>query len=207
MAGWAPSGGLQARSWLVWADGGRKCHALGLACCVSGPERYISKLLGGVPEPSGPHPPATQPPSHIGQSGVHELKSNQQPNKTFISHVFLQFEYESHMCGETLSSRRRENAALIQISKAPMKRLGNVYMRMTDLEYSRILVCFAAKMQTFHKDSSNKVIWKMSYVGRWTSLTPVREAGNINTEFKIVFYVVKTPIFCLAIVDAYLHTF
>ena len=111
------------------------------------------------------------------------------------------------MGGETLSSRRRENAALIQISKAPMKRLGNVYMRMTDLEYSRILVILVAKMQTFHKDSSNKVIWKMSYVGRWTPLTPVREAGNINTEIKIVFYVVKTPSFCLAIVDAYLHTF
>ena len=50
------------------------------------------------------------------------------------------------MGGETLSSRRRENAALIQISKAPMKQIGNVYMRMTDLEYSRILMILVAKI-------------------------------------------------------------
>ena len=64
------------------------------------------------------------------------------------------------MGGETLSSRRRENAALIQISKAPMSRLGNVYMRMTDLEYSRILVILVAKIRTFHKDSPNKIFGK-----------------------------------------------
>ena len=111
------------------------------------------------------------------------------------------------MGGETLSSCRRENAALIQISKAPMKQIGNVYIRMTDLEYSRILVILVAKMQTVHQDSSNKVIWKMRYVGRWTPPTPVREAGNIISEIKIVFYVNKTPTFCLAIMDAYLHAF
>ena len=47
----------------------------------------------------------------------------------------------------------------------------------------------------------------MRYVGRWTLPTPVREAGHITAEIKIVFYVVKTPTFCSAIIDAYLHAF
>jgi hypothetical protein len=109
------------------------------------------------------------------------------------------------MGGGTLSSRRRENAALIQISKAPMSRLGNVYMRMTALEYSSIFDDFRGKMQIFHKDSFNKIIWKVRYVGRWAPPMPVPEAGNIIAEVNIVFYVVKTPTFCLANIDAYLH--
>ena len=88
-----------------------------------------------------------------------------------------------------------------------MKRVGNVYMRMTDLGYSRIFMILVAKMQTVHQDSSNKVIWKMRYVGRWTPPTPVREAGNITSEIKMVFYVVEPPTFCLAISDAYFHAF
>ena len=53
------------------------------------------------------------------------------------------------MGGGTLSSRRRENAALIQISKAPMSRLGNVYMSMTALEYSSIFYDFRGKNAIF----------------------------------------------------------
>ena len=62
-----------------------------------------------------------------------------------------------------------------------------------------------AKMQIFHKDSFNKIIWKVRYVGRWAPSMPVPEAGNIITEVNIVFYVVKTHTFCLANIDAYFH--
>ena len=43
----------------------------------------------------------------------------------------------------------------------------------------------------------------------WTLGLPglVREAGEIFSEAKAVFYVVKTPTFCMARVDAYLHAF
>ena len=80
-------------------------------------------------------------------------------------------------------------------------------MRMLDLEYCRILMICVAEMQIFHKDSLNQIIWEMRYVGPWASPTSVPEAGNVITEVKIVFYVVKTPTFCPASVDAYLHAF
>ena len=47
----------------------------------------------------------------------------------------------------------------------------------------------------------------MRYGGPWASPTSVPEAGNIITEVKMVFYVIKTPTFYPASVDAYLHAF
>ena len=49
---------------------------------------YIIYSVG--PQPSSPtHHPTPQPHSHNGQSGVHQLKSHRQPNKTLILLVFL----------------------------------------------------------------------------------------------------------------------
>ena len=70
------------------------------------------------------------------------------------------------MDGAASSIRRREETALGQISIAPMKRPGNVYMTMTGLGNYRKLMLLLAKMSTFHKESLNKRSWKIRYVGR-----------------------------------------
>jgi len=51
------------------------------------------------------------------------------------------------------------------------------------------------------------MICKMRYAGWWAPPTPAREAGNTTPKIKMAFYVVKTPTFSSANVDAYLHAF
>ena len=72
-----------------------------------------------------------------------------------------------NMEGAALSIRRREKAASARISTAPINKLGNVYMTMTDFENYRKLKLLLAKTTTFHAKSLNEGSWKMRYVGRW----------------------------------------
>ena len=81
-------------------------------------------------------------------------------------HPFYRCFCTLNMDGAALSIRRREKAASAHISIAPTKKLGNVYMTMTDFENYRKLKLLLAQTTTFHEKSLNKGSWKMRYDGR-----------------------------------------
>ena len=72
------------------------------------------------------------------------------------------------MDGAALSIRRREKAASAHISIAPIKKLGNVYMTMNDLENYGKLELLLAQTSFFHKKSVNRESLEMTCVGRWS---------------------------------------